>query len=182
MTLISLFGIALLAVLAGAVLVRSIPVVRTYLQYRGKRIATCPETLKPVAVDVAAGKAAIWTFLGEPELRLDQCSRWPERSDCGQECLKQIEADPENCLVWNIVSNWYEGQSCAYCHKRFGRLHHFDHAPALMGPDHKTIEWDQLQPEQLPEIFSTHKPVCWNCHVSETFRQTHGDLVVERKR
>jgi hypothetical protein len=181
MTTMSLVGIALVAVLVGVVLFRIVPVVRTYLLYRGKRIVTCPDTARPEAVDVAAGSAAISAFSGEPDLRLDQCSRWPERRDCGQECLKQIETDPDNCLVWNIVSNWFEGQSCASCHKRFGRLRHLD-PPALMGPDQKTIGWDEFPPQQLPEIFSSYKPVCWNCHVTETFRQLESEVVVERKR
>ena len=114
--------------------------------------------------------------------RLDRCSRWAERQDCGQACLKQIVADPENCLVWNIVSNWYLGRSCVCCHKRFGALHRLDHAPALMREDHTTIEWDQIRPEQLLEIFSTSRPVCWNCHIAETFRRVHPELVVDRKR
>ena len=175
-----LIGIALLAGLAGVVLFRFIPVVRTYLLYRGKRIVTCPETLMPEAVDVAAGSAAISAFCGSPEPRLDQCSRWPQHRDCGQECLKQIEADPDNCLVWNIVSHWYEGQNCALCHKGFGRLHHLD-PPALMGPDRKTIEWERFLPQQLPEAFSSYKPVCWNCHITETFRQLHPEAVPQRK-
>jgi hypothetical protein len=180
MTTTSLFGIAILAVPVGAVLFRLFPVARTYFLYRGKRIVTCPETLRPVAVDVAAGKAAISAFCGEPEPRLERCSRWPERRECGQECLKQIEADPDNCLVWNIVSNWYEGQSCIFCHKRFGQLHYMD-PPALMGPDQKTIGWDDFPPQQLPEVFSSYKPVCWNCHVTETFRQLHPEVVPEWK-
>jgi hypothetical protein len=182
MTTLTLLAVAVLAVVVGVVLFRFIPVVQTYFLYRGKRLITCPETLNKEAVDVAAREAAAWAFVGEPTLRLEQCSRWPERQDCGQECLQQIEADPENCLVWNIVSNWYEGQSCVYCHRCFGPLHHLDHTPALMGPDHKTTEWDRFQPRQLPEIFSTYKPVCWNCHVTEAFRQEHPELVVERKR
>jgi len=180
MTTISLFGIAVLAVLVGAVLFRMFPVVRTYLLYRGKRIVTCPETHRPEAVDVAAGEAAFSAFAGEPEPRLRQCSRWPERRDCGQECLHQIEADPDNCLVWNIVSNWYEGQLCAFCHTRFGRLHHMD-PPALLGPDEKTIGWDEIPPQRLPEIFSSYKPVCWNCHITETFRRVHPEVVTGRK-
>jgi hypothetical protein len=180
MTTTGLFGIALLAALAGVVLFRFIPVVRTYLLYRGKRIVTCPEALRPVAVDVGAGKAAISAFCGEPEPRVERCSRWPERRECGQECLKQIEADPDNCLVWNIVSSWYEGQSCILCHKRFGQLHYMD-PPALMGPDQKTIGWDDFPPQQLPEVFSSYKPVCWNCHVTETFRQLHPEVVPERQ-
>ena len=149
MTTIGLFAIALLAALVGVVLFRIIPVVCTYFQYRGKRIVTCPETLEPEAVDLAAGKAAISAFSGGLELRIEQCSRWPERRDCGQECLDQIRADPDNYLVWNIVSHWYEGQSCALCHKHFGRLHHLD-PPALMRPDQKTIEWNSSRPSNFP--------------------------------
>ena len=183
MTTTGVFDIALLAALAalvGVVLFRFIPAVRTYLLYRGQRIVTCPETLMPEAVDVAAGKAAISAFCREPEPHVDGCSRWPDHRDCGQECLDQIKADPDSCLVWNIVSDWYEGQRCVYCQKRFGRLHYMD-PPALMGPDQKTLGWDEFQPEQLPKIFSSYKPVCWNCHVTETFRQLHPEVVAERK-
>jgi hypothetical protein len=182
MTTLTLLAIVLLAMAAGLFLARIIPAVQTYFLYRGKRLVTCPETLKKAAVEVAARKAAASAFLGGSTLRLDQCSRWPERRHCGQECLREIEADPDNCLVWNMISNWYEGQSCVYCHQRFGPLHHLDHTPALMGPDHRTIEWDHFQPEQLPELFSTHKPVCWSCHVTQTFRQEYPELVVDRKR
>jgi hypothetical protein len=182
MTTLTLLAIALLAVVAGLLLFRVIPVVQTYFTYRGNRLITCPETLTTEAVEVAATKAAASAFVGDSNLRLDQCSRWPERHDCGQECLRQIEADPENCLVRHIVSNWYEGQACVYCHRRFGPLHHLDHVPALMGPDHKTIEWERVRPNQLPELFLTYKPVCWSCHVDQTFRQEYPELVVNRER
>ncbi len=182
MTTLTLLAIALLAVVVGLILFRTIPAVQTYFTYRGKRLITCPETLTKEAVDVAAKKAAAWAFAGEFDLRVDQCSRWPERRDCGQECLQQIEADPENCLVWNIVSNWYEGQRCVYCHKSFGPLQRFDPTPALLGPDRKTVEWNHFRPEQLPELFSTCRPVCWGCHATEAPRKEHPELVVYRKR
>ena len=34
--------------------------------------------------------------------------------------------------------------------------------------------------EQLPEIFATHQPVCWNCHIAESFRRLHPELVTDR--
>jgi hypothetical protein len=176
-----LFVIALLAMAVGLFVFRAIPGMRAYFEYRGKRLITCPETHKPAAVDVAAVEAAVGAFVSEPTLRLKQCSRWPERQDCGQECLQQIEVDPQNCLVWNIVANWYEGKKCVYCHKTFDKLNHLDHAPALLSPDHKTVEWKELCPEQLPDIFSTHSPVCWNCHVAQTFRRLYPERVVERE-
>jgi hypothetical protein len=181
MTVTVLSIIIAVVVLASALFIlRAAPGVRTYFKYRGKRLVTCPETHQPEAVDVAAAEAAVGIFLTEPTLRLRECSRWPERQNCGQDCLQQIEADPQTCLVWNIVSKWYEGKTCVYCHKQIGPLHHIDHAPALLSPDHKTVEWNQLRPEQLPVIFETHHPVCWNCHVAESFRRLHPELVTDR--
>jgi hypothetical protein len=182
MTETILVVIAVLALAVGLLIFRAIPGVRAYFEYRGKRLITCPETHKAAAVEVAAAEAAIGAFLSEPTLHLKQCSRWPERQDCDQECLQQIEADPENCLVWNIVSKWYEGKKCVFCHKTFGELRHVDHAPALLDADHKTVEWRELRPEQLPEVFATHGPVCWNCHLAATFRRLHPELLVDRGR
>ncbi|MGA2643529.1 MAG: hypothetical protein ABSF15_02380 [Candidatus Sulfotelmatobacter sp.] len=176
-----LVAIVVVTLAVGLFVFRAIPGVRAFFAYRGQRLITCPETQKAAAVDVAAGEAAVGAFLSEPTLRLKECSRWPERQDCGQECLKQIEVNPQNCLVWNLVSQWYEGKQCVYCHKTFGELHHLDHAPALLSPGHKTVEWRELRPEQLPEVFSNHQPICWNCHVAETFRRLHPDLVVDRQ-
>jgi hypothetical protein len=176
-----LLAVIILTVGVGLFVLRAVPGARAYFGLRGKRIITCPETHEPAAVDVAAGEAALGAFLSEPTLLLKQCSRWPERQNCGQECLQQIEVDPENCLVWNIVSNWYEGKKCVYCHKTFGPLQHLDHAPALLSSDHKTVEWKDVRPEQLPEVFATHRPVCWNCHVAETFRRVYPEMVVDRE-
>jgi hypothetical protein len=172
--------IAVFVLAAGLFVIRAVPGVRAYFTFRGKRLIICPETHKAAAVDVAAGDAAVGAFFNEPTLHLVECSRWPERQNCGQECLQQIEADPEHCLVWNLVSKWYEGKSCVFCRKPFGPLHRLDHAPALLGPNFRTSEWKDVRPEQLPEIFSTHQPVCWNCHVAETFRRLHPELVIDR--
>jgi hypothetical protein len=181
MTVTVIITLAVVALAIGLFVFRAIPGIRAYFDYRGKRLVTCPETHKAEAVDIAVGEAAVGAFLSEPTLRLVECSRWPERQDCGQDCLQQVEIDPANCLVWNIVSKWYEGKSCVFCHRQIAPLHHIDHAPALLGPDHKTVEWKDLRPQQLPEIMQTHRPVCWNCHIAETFRRTHPELVVNRE-
>jgi hypothetical protein len=173
--------IGMLVLGAALFILRAVPSVRTYFSFRGKRLVTCPETHNTTAVNVSAGEAALGTFFNEPTLRLSQCSRWPERQDCGQECLQQIEVDPENCLVWKIVAKWYEGKQCAFCHKTIGPLSHLDHAPALLGPDSRTAEWKEMNPEQLPDIFARYQPVCWNCHVTESFRRLHPELVVDRR-
>ena len=172
--------IAVLVLAVALFVFRAVPGVRAFFKFRGTRLVTCPETHEPEAVDVAAGEAALGAFYNEPTLRLNQCSRWPEREDCGQDCLSQVEADPQNCLVWSIVAKWYEGKSCVFCRKPIGPLHRLDHAPALLGPDFKTSEWNSVSPEELPKIFSTHQPVCWNCHVTESFRRLHSGLVTDR--
>ena len=153
---------------------------RTFFRYRGKMIFTCPETGKPVSVRVDAADAARSSLTGRPALHLQECSRWPERQNCGQECLSQLGADPQNCLVWTKVRDWYRGRSCAYCHKPFAELHWHDHRPALIGPDKKTVQWDEVRAEQLPKLFETHLPVCWSCHIAETFRREHPERVVDR--
>jgi hypothetical protein len=180
MTASTLFVISAIAIVLGIFVFFSIPALQAYFGFRGKRLITCPETHQTAAIDIAARKAGLTALLGDPVLRLDNCSRWPERQACGQECLQQVETDPENCLVWNIVSNWYEGKNCVFCQKRFGPLGRFDHPPALLAPDRTTAEWKNFNPEQLPDVFSMFEPVCWNCHITQTFRRAHPDLVVER--
>ncbi len=170
-------GLVLLAVAALLITV----VVQNFLKYRGDRLVTCPETKAPAAVHVNAIRAAGAAVLGKADVRLDQCSRWPERQGCGQECLSQISADPAQCLVWNIVDQWYRGKSCAYCQQPFKAIHWHDRPPAMLEPDHSLKQWNEIPPEQLPKVFATNLPVCWNCFVAETFRRKNPDRVVDRK-
>jgi hypothetical protein len=171
---------ALVAVAAAFLIYRGVIASRTWLEFRGERLVTCPETKRTAAVSVAAGKAAKAAFQHAPALQLKECSRWPERADCGQDCLSQVEADPAGCLVWNIVSDWYADKQCAFCKKPFGHINWHDHRPALLDRDRKTVQWTDVPPEKLPEIFETHLPVCWNCHIAESFRREHPELVTNR--
>ena len=179
MTISSYFFIVSL-VLAAALVAGLAYAARVFLRYRGKMVFTCPETGKPAAVNVAASKAARSSLTGRRDIHLSECSRWPERRDCGQECLSQIGADPQNCLVWTKVADWYRGRACVYCRKPFGEIHWHDHRPALIGPDRKTVQWSELPAERLPQVFETHWPVCWSCHIAETFRRERPELVVDR--
>lgn len=150
-----------------------------YLKYACTRVITCPETQKPAAVRVDSGHAAFTGILGDPDLRLKECSRWPERKDCGQECLRQIELSPEECLLRHILVNWYTGKTCVICNKEFGEINWYDHKPALLHPAEYTVEWQEVPAEKVYEVLSIYKPVCWNCHVAERFRREHPDLVVD---
>ena len=172
--------LTLLVGVAVFVVVRLRRAVRTYLKFRGKMLVSCPETHQPAGVRVAAVKGALEATVRNPQIRLSECSRWPERQACGQECLQQIEEAPKACLVWTIINRWYQGQECVYCHKPFGEIHWHDHPPALMNNDHKTVQWNEIPSEKLQQVLGTHRPVCWSCHMAETFRREHPDLVVDR--
>jgi len=171
---------AILALVIGAIVFGLSMAVYTYRRYRGERLVTCPETLQPAAVHVNAVNAAKRAAIGNDQIRLHQCSRWPERQNCGQDCLAQVEADPGGCLVWSIVSEWYNGKSCAYCQKPFAVMHWHDRHPALLAPDRSAKQWNEIPAEKLPEVFETHLPICWNCYIAETFRREHPELVLNR--
>ena len=177
---------ALLWVFAIAFLVSLIPglwiLLRSYLKFRGTRVITCPETNAPAAVELDAAHAAATSAFGDGNFRLKSCSLWPERKNCGQQCLAQIESAPEECLVRTILTKWYEGSTCALCGRAIGEIHWAEHKPALMSPDRKTMEWHEVPPEDLPGVLSTHQRICWNCHVAESFRSRFPDRVVDDPR
>jgi hypothetical protein len=172
LVILGLFLLAGLALAAGAF-------VRTR-SYRGTMLITCPETASPEAVAVDWRHAAATGLVGAPDLRLRECTRWPERQDCGQACLLQIELTPETCQVRALLRRWYAGKACAFCHRAFGDIHWHDHRPGLRDPQGRTLEWNEVPARELIEVLSTHQPVCWNCHIAESFRREHPDLVVER--
>ena len=150
------------------------------LKFHGKMLVICPETHEPAAVKINIGRAAAGAVAGRRHLELSDCSRWPERAGCDQACLDQIESDPENHRVRAIAAHWYAGKKCVYCHKQIETPSHFDHSPALIAHDWKTSEWNHVPAENLPEEFSRNLPVCWSCHMTETFLREHPDLAVHR--
>jgi len=173
-------GFAVLVLAAASVVLLGWWLVPAFRRWRGQRLITCPETNEPQTVHIDAAHGT-WTSLGaSPDLRLKSCTRWPERQDCGQECLGQIEKSPDGCLVKSLVVQWYEGKACAFCGKPIEAGGLADHAPALVRPDGATVLWKDLRPEQLPEVFRTHRAACWNCHVVESVVRKHPEAVTVR--
>jgi Protein of unknown function (DUF1761) len=81
----------LIAIVMGS-LILLMPVLwgrETYNEYRGSRAVTCPENGRQVAVSFDSVHAAMSAFKGIPELRLLECTRWPERIKCGQKCIPE---------------------------------------------------------------------------------------------
>jgi hypothetical protein len=155
---------------------------RTYFKFQGKRLVTCPETHKTVAVELDAKEAAHEAFTQKPRMQLSECTRWPERKDCGQECLTEIAMSPSDCLVRNIVINWFGDKNCVFCGKSIAEVKEWwvDHKPALLTPEKQIVVWNEFAAEQLPELFKKCEPVCWSCAATETFRVQHPELVSDR--
>ena len=157
-------------------------VLMAYRVYRGPRVCACPDDGTPAAVRLYAWHAALTALRGRPALRVAACSHWPELEHCDRACLVGIEQAPEASRPRTILARWYERKSCVLCGHSVSEIHTLEHKPCLMAPDGTTIEWGDIPPERLPSALATHAPVCWNCHVAETFRQEHPELVVERPR
>lgn len=83
-------------------------------------------------------------------------------------------------MVRRILSKWYGGKFCVHCGRDLSEIDWLEHKPALMSPECRTVELRQVAAERLPEVLKTHCPVCWNCHIAETFRRMYPDLVVNR--
>ena len=152
---------------------------RRYFALRGDRVVACPENDQTVAVRVDAARAALSSMVGSGQWTLESCTRWPEKAGCGQECLKQIEAAPADCLVRTQVARWYSDKACALCGTPLGSIDWTDRKPAVMAPSGRTLEWRDIRPETLPEVLSTHTAICWDCHVAEAFRRARPDLVID---
>jgi hypothetical protein len=178
---IDAYLIVLLLTLAALYFVVSF-VVKTYLKYRGQRVITCPETRRAAAIKVDALHAALRAAISYPDLRLKSCSRWPEREDCGQECLLQVELSPGGCLLSNILTAWYADRHCVLCGRQLGEIHWLARKPAFLSPAGKTLPWSEVAPEQVPDVLATHFPVCWDCHISATFCRQYPDVIVDRSR
>lgn len=163
--------VSLLALAVGAAVLA-----RTWWAWRQRRLITCPENEKPAAVRVDALRAAI----SPAGLRLSECSRWPEKEGCGQECLRQIERGPGECLVRTLVARWYEDKSCACCGKAIRDVAWADQRPGLRAPDGTYLAWPDVPPEALPDLFKTHAAVCWDCLVVQKVAREHPESVTLR--
>lgn len=154
--------------------------VRTSERFGGEQVIICPETGKQAMVEIDVRHAALTNLTGQTDLRLEHCSRWPIKQDCGQDCLLQLDVAPDECLVRSVLEKWYRAKTCAFCKRPFEPITMIDHQPALLNPEGITVEWKRVSLTGVNEAMSSCLPVCWSCHIAQTFRREHADLVVER--
>src|SRR3569832_12831 len=92
-----------IAILAAALWIGIRWLVRSFSRYRGPQIVSCPETKKPAFVEDDSLHASVTSTVGLPDIRLENCSRWPFKEQCGQECLMDLDVAPERCLVSGVL-------------------------------------------------------------------------------
>ena len=166
--------IALLIVLAAAVLLlAAVHAVRVWRGLRGGMLVTCPETAQPAAVRVDARHAALSVFVGHAavpspvRLLALGIARTLRRAVSVAGGGGRRGVPPHD-----IARQWYAGRRCVYCGKPISDGQTLEHHAALLAPDGSTVEWTVVPPLNLTRTFRTHRPVCWDCHVTETLPPT----------
>ena len=156
---------------------------RTWVHVRGARIVICPETQRPAAVRVDVGRAvgsAVWE---RPDYRLESCSRWPERRECAQSCVRQIEAAPSETSPKAIAGHFFSHEHCALCTHPIAPPHSMTLQPGFMDPaTHMVQSWNELEPQDLLAAIATRQPLCANCTLAESYRQRFPDRFTDRLR
>jgi len=146
-------------------------------KFRGRRVVTCPENRHPAGVTLDSHLIMLTALGKSPQLRLESCSRWPEKGGCGQECLSQIEASPESCMVRNILLNWYRGKDCHSCGMPIGEISVAGAKPAVLRADGVDVEWNEIPAEKLQETLLAANPICFACHTARRMLREHRGLV-----
>ena len=168
---------------AGAFIIVGPPValsLQDYYKNRGRQPVACPDSGEAVEVEVDR-KFAFWTALrGQEHSRLQSCTRWPEKGDCGQECLEQINPSPEN--IERLLTKWYEGKSCAICTRALSPSDWRRSRLALLNEQHKLFELRDMYLEELQQTLQNMRPLCWNCHQEERTRQAVPQRVLKGDR
>jgi hypothetical protein len=156
----------------GAVLVTGLPLamsLQNYYRNRGRKSAICPENGEPVDLEMD-NKYAFWTaWRGQEHTRLQSCTRWPEKGDCGQECLAQLDPSPEN--VERLMLGWYQGKTCAICTRGITPSDWRRDRLAWLNDDNRLVELRQANLKQLQFALEGMRPLCWTCHQEERVRQ-----------
>ena len=85
-TLVALGAIAAIGITYGL-----LPVgLSVFADFRKPKEIICPENGETAHVTVNATHAAVTAAVGMNKLRLEGCSRWPERVACDRSCVRQL--------------------------------------------------------------------------------------------
>ena len=158
--------------LVGAVVLLALPIgasLQSYFRNRGRKTVVCPENHQRVAVEMDSKYEFQTALRGQEHERLQSCSRWPEKADCGQECLAQIDPTPEN--LERLLTKWYQGKSCEICGRSLTPADWRRSRLAFLNENQKLFELRHMHLDEIPSTLDKLAPLCWNCHQEERVRQ-----------
>lgn len=158
--------------LVGAVVLTGLPVMlslQDYYQNRGRRRVTCPDSKQPVEVVVDRKFVFRMALRGQEHSRLESCSRWPEKADCGQECLAQLDPSPEN--IDRLLTQSYAGKACAICARSLTPADWRGSRLGVLDQSGKLLELREMTLERLASVLENMRPLCWKCHQEERARR-----------
>jgi hypothetical protein len=167
----------------GAVMLIGLPVgfsLQSYFRNRGRRRVLCPETHEPVTVELDNQYAFKTALRGEEHERLHSCSHWPEKGDCGQECLAQVDSTPEN--LERLLKRWYQDKSCAICERALTLVDWRRSRLALLNEKRKLFELRHMHLDKIPSALDGMAPLCWNCHQQERARRAQPPRILKGDR
>jgi len=167
----------------GAVLVTGLPLalsLQNFYRSRGRESVTCPDSGQTAEVEMDSYFAFTTAWRGQEHSRLESCSRWPEKIDCGQECLAQLEPSPEN--IERLLTRWYAGKSCAICMRTLSPADWQRSRVGVLNPEYRLFELRQLNLYYLQAALENMRPLCWNCHQEERARQAVEPRVLKGDR
>jgi hypothetical protein len=64
-----------------------------YLRYRRGVAVTCPQAHKPAELTVDCRRATLGAAFGKRLLRVTDCTLWPRKQPCHDECLREEDAN-----------------------------------------------------------------------------------------
>lgn len=79
------------------------------------------------------------------------------------------------------VREWASVRCCATCGAALLASERASHHFALRGLDGVSREWTDLPTERLDVELWGSVPLGWDCHVADTFRREHPELVTDRE-
>jgi hypothetical protein len=124
-----------------------------FRRFTGSRLVACPENQQPAVVALDARRAAETSIDGTPDVRLSECTRWPEHANCGRECMaeavraepyKQGEAKADQKVIYHLpiflgaFAAWYMG---AVWHSQYLFRTEWMNAVGLTHGQVQRIEW-----------------------------------------
>ena len=149
----------------GAIVLVALPIglsLQSYFRNRGRRTVICPDSHEPATVELDTKFAFSTALRGEEHDRLQSCTRWPDKGDCRQECLAQLDPSPEN--LERLLQKWYQGKNCAMCDRPLSPADWRRSRLALLNEKHKLFELRHMHFEEIPSDLDHMAPLCWNCH------------------